>query len=238
MNQPATKIPEYSYNVNQNANYDSFYNKYAKRFLDIVFAVTFFVILIPIYIALSVAIIIDAGFPILYKADRGGYKGRIFKIYKFRTMVKNADKNGGGTTALNDSRITRIGRFLRKTKLDEIAQLINIIKGDMSFVGPRPELTRYTSQYDGLEKYIFEVRPGITDYSSIQFLNLDEIVGSDNADEMYEKYVLPDKNKLRIKYAFTVSLKTDIMLFFRTIFSVFNKAGRYISSQVNSQLRI
>lgn len=143
-------------------------------------------------------------------------------------MVKNADKIGGGTTALNDSRITKIGNFLRKTKLDETANLINIIRGEMSFIGPRPELIRYTEKYDGVEKYIFEVRPGITDYSSDVFINLDEIVGSENADEMYEKYVLANKNALRVRYAAEVSFKTDIKIFFKTVFDVLKKAFSFI----------
>jgi lipopolysaccharide/colanic/teichoic acid biosynthesis glycosyltransferase len=143
-------------------------------------------------------------------------------------MVKDADKIGGGTTALNDSRITKVGHFLRKTKLDEIPQLINIIKGEMSFIGPRPELIRYTTQYEGLEKYILKVRPGITDFSSIEFINLDEIVGGENADEMYEKYVLKRKNFLRLKYVNQISFIVDFRLFFITVIRTIQKALKVI----------
>ena len=129
---------------------------------------------------------------------------------------------------MNDPRITKVGSFLRKTKLDETANLLNVLLGNMSFIGPRPELLQYTEQYTEEEKKILLVRPGITDYSSIEFINLDEIVGSENADEMYEKYVLKRKNALRLKYAETVSLKTDIKLFFVTVGKVFSKAFRYI----------
>lgn len=174
-------------------NYKKFYNVHMKSKLDFLLALVFLIVLLPVYIIISLAIIIDSGFPIFYKADRGGYKGVPFKIFKFRSMVKNADKIGGGTTALNDPRITRVGAFLRKTKLDEIPQLFNILNGTMSFIGPRPELLKYTNQYEGEEKLILEVRPGITDYSSIEFINLDEIVGGENADEMYEKHVLKKK---------------------------------------------
>jgi len=177
---------------------------------------------------IAVAIIVESGFPVFYRADRGGYLGKTFRIYKFRSMVKNADQIGGGTTALHDSRITKVGNFLRKTKLDEIAQLINIIKGEMSFVGPRPELLQYTKQYTGAEQCILKVRPGITDYSSIEFINFDEIVGDGNADEMYEKYVLKKKNQLRIKYTATVSFKTDCQLFFQTVFKTIKKALKVI----------
>ena len=205
-----------------------FYNRFIKRLLGLVIALILFIILLPVLIIISLAIIIDSGFPIFYKADRGGYKNKTFKIYKFRTMVKDADKMGGGTTALNDSRITKVGHFLRKTKLDEIPQLINIIKGEMSFIGPRPELIRYTTQYEGLEKYILKVRPGITDFSSIEFINLDEIVGGENADEMYEKYVLKRKNFLRLKYVNQISFVVDFRLFFMTVIKTIQKALKVI----------
>ena len=117
---------------------------------------------------------------------------------------------------------------MRKTKLDETANLINIIAGTMSFIGPRPELLQYVERYEGNEKEIMEVRPGVTDYSSMEFINLDEIVGADNADEMYEKYVLKRKNELRVKYAETVSFKTDVSIFFQTIGKVLQKSFRFI----------
>ena len=206
----------------------SFYNRFIKRLLGLVIAIILFLILLPVLLIIALAIIVDSGTPILYKADRGGYGGKTFQIYKFRTMIKDADKIGGGTTALNDSRITKIGHFLRKIKLDEVPQLINIIKGEMSFVGPRPELLRYTSQYDDIEKYISKVRPGITDFSSIEFINLDEIVGGDNADEMYEKYVLKRKNLLRIKYVATISFAVDCKLFYMTVIRTIQKAIKII----------
>ncbi len=135
---------------------------------------------------------------------------------------------GGGTTAINDPRITKVGNFLRKPKLDEIPQLFNIVNGTMSFIGPRPELLQYTDKYEGEEKLILEVRPGITDFSSIEFINLDEIVGQGNADEMYEKYVLKKKNELRIRYAKEVSFTTDVKLFAKTVWKVVEKAFSFI----------
>lgn len=214
--------------VSERIKADGIYNRYIKRVLDLVLAVIFAVILAPIYLILALAVVVDTGLPVFYRAERGGYRNRPFRIFKFRSMVKNADKIGGGTTALNDSRITKVGNVLRKTKLDEIPQLFNIIKGDMSFIGPRPELIRYTSQYEGEELLIHRVRPGITDYSSIEFINLDEIVGGENADEMYEKYVLKRKNELRVKYAKTVSFTTDFKLLFITIWDVLKKIGRFV----------
>lgn len=207
---------------------DGIYNRFVKRILDLILALIFAVVLAPIYLILALAVVIDTGLPVFYRAERGGYRDKPFRIFKFRSMVKNADQIGGGTTALNDSRITKVGNVLRKTKLDEIPQLFNIIKGDMSFIGPRPELLRYTAQYEGEELLIHRVRPGITDYSSIEFINLDEIVGGENADEMYEKYVLKRKNELRVKYAKTVSFGTDVKLLFVTVWDVLKKICRFV----------
>lgn len=208
--------------------YDGIYNRFIKRGIGFIVALPFLVIAIPIYIIISIAIVAEDGRPVFYRPLRGGYKNKPFRIFKFRTMVKNADKIGGGTTANHDPRITKVGGFLRKTKLDETANLINILIGTMSFIGPRPELLQYTEQYEGDEKEILEVRPGVTDYSSIEFINLDEIVGAGNADEMYEKYVLKKKNALRVKYAETVSFGTDCKIFFTTIWKVLEKAFGFI----------
>ncbi len=208
--------------------YLSIYNRILKPIIGFILALIIFLILWPFYLIIAAAIAIESGFPVLYKPLRGGYKQRPFHIYKFRSMVKNADKIGGGTTALHDPRITRVGNFLRKTKLDEIPQLFNILRGNMSFIGPRPELLQYTEKYDGEEKLILEVRPGITDFSSIEFINLDEIVGQGNADEMYEKFVLKKKNQLRIKYAKEVSFTTDVTLFAKTIWRVIEKTLSFI----------
>lgn len=208
--------------------YQGLYNRNFKPIIGFVLALILFLILWPIYLLIALAVAIESGFPVLYSPLRGGYKQKPFHIYKFRSMVKNADKIGGGTTALNDPRITKVGNFLRKTKMDEFPQLFNIMRGNMSFIGPRPELLRYTEQYEGEEKLILEVRPGITDFSSIEFINLDEIVGQGNADEMYEKYVLKKKNQLRIKYAKEVSFKTDVTLFAKTVWRVIEKAFSFI----------
>lgn len=209
-------------------NYKGIYNRFIKRVIDFTAALVLLVITLPLFIIISIIIAIDSGFPIFYKPLRDGYQNKPFRIYKFRTMVKDADK-GDGTTALNDPRITRTGKVLRKLKLDEIPQLINVLNSTMSFIGPRPELLKYTQQYTGEEKLILEVRPGITDFSSIEFINLDEIVGEENPDEMYEKYVLKEKNRLRIKYAKEVSAKTDAQLFFKTFWHVGKKAVRVLA---------
>jgi len=208
--------------------YNSLYNRNLKPVIGLFLASFLLILLLPVFIFISISIIAESGFPVFYKPLRGGYHQKPFHIIKFRSMVKNADKIGGGTTALNDPRITKVGNFLRKTKLDEIPQLLNILSGSMSFIGPRPELLQYTDKYEGEEKIILEVRPGITDYSSIEFINLDEIVGKGNADEMYEKYVLKKKNALRIKYAKEVSFTTDVKLFSLTVWRVIKKAISFI----------
>ncbi len=216
--------------IEEKKPYKSIYSRYIKRVLDLLFAVLLLVLLIPIIFIISIVILCTMGWPIIYKGKRCGYKEKVFSIYKFRTMVKNAEQIGGGTSAFDDTRITPVGKLLRKTKLDEIPQLINIIKGEMSFVGPRPELLKYTNLYNPLEKEILMVKPGITDYSSIEFINLDEIVGSENADENYERYVLPKKNRLRLEYVTHVAFKTDLKILYATIFKVFYKIVRYMKS--------
>lgn len=208
--------------------YKSFYNRVAKRGIGFLLALILTICVSPILLIASIAILLEDGMPVLYRAERGGLHGKPFKICKFRSMVKNADKVGGGTTALHDKRITKTGNILRKTKIDEFPNLFNILAGQMSFIGPRPELLKYTNQYEGVEKLILEVRPGITDYSSIEFINLDEVVGSGNADEIYEEKVLPKKNELRIKYAADVSLKTDVKIFLMTVYKVIEKAFGFL----------
>lgn len=199
------------------------YTKYIKRVLDVSVAAVLLVLMLPVYVVIALCIVLETGRPVFYRAPRGGYHGKSFRIFKFRTMVQNADQIGGGTTALGDKRITKVGALLRKTKLDETPQLLNILKGQMSFIGPRPELLRYTSRYRGKEKCILSVRPGLTDYSSLKYIDLDEMVGSENADEAYEKLILKRKNELRMKYVVDVSFRVDFKLFVLTVCHVLKK---------------
>lgn len=211
-----------------NISAQGIYIRYIKRCVGCILAGILLVVLLPIYLSVGLAIYLDSGFPIYYRAYRGGYQGRAFRILKFRTMIRDADKLGGGTTALKDRRITKVGNFLRKSKLDEIPQLINIIKGEMSFVGPRPELLKYTQTYSAEERNILSVRPGITDFGSVELVRLDELVGYENADEHYEKFVLKKKNALRIKYVEQVCFRIDVYLFLITISIVVKKAVNYV----------
>lgn len=201
----------------------SLYNNYVKRIVDLTISLILFVILLPFLLIIALFIRFDSDGPIIYSALRGGYHDIPFKILKFRTMVVDADKIGGNTTALNDPRITKVGKILRATKLDELPQLLNIIKGEMSFVGPRPEVLAYTSKYTEEEKRILSVRPGITDISSLKYISLDEVVGAVDADEYYEKHVLYHKNLLRLEYVDKQSFSLDAKLFFLTMWGVFKK---------------
>ena len=141
-------------------------------------------------------------------------------MYKFRTMVENADQIGGGSTGKNDPRITRVGLFLRRYKLDELPQLLNVVKGDMSLVGPRPELPMYTSLYEGDQLLILTVKPGITDYASLEYRQLDEALGDEDPDSVYEERVMPIKNALRVKYAKEHNLWVDAKILMKTIIRV------------------
>jgi len=195
-----------------------------KRVLDVLLALILLPVAAPFLIAIAILVKCTSMGPVFYRGQRAGRNNKPFGIYKFRSMVSDAENLGGGTTALNDPRITKIGGFLRKTKTDEIPQLFNILLGDMSFVGPRPELLRYTNAYTKEEQMILSVRPGITDLSSLVFINLDEVVGGEDADEKYERLVLNEKNRLRMQYVREQSFYLDAKIFFRTVGQVFLKA--------------
>lgn len=194
-----------------------------KRLFDILVCLIALPFLLPLFFVVGIIIKLNSPGPVFYRGLRTGLGGKPFRIFKFRTMIDNADKIGGGTTALKDPRITSIGIFLRRYKLDELPQAFNVIKGDMSIVGPRPELEQYTRLYKGEELIILDVRPGITDYSSIKFNALDEIVGDEDADRIFEETVLASKNELRIKYVKEHTFWGDIALILQTIFLVFKK---------------
>ena len=187
----------------QITGYKGVYNRYVKRALDFVFAAVAVVLLSPLILFPAASVALCSGFPVFYRAERFGYLGKPFRIFKFRTMVKNADKIGGGTTALNDPRITRVGRFLRKTSLDELPQLWNILKGDMSFVGPRPLISSEIRAHRmRLEYGVYRFRPGLT--------GLAQIKGRDSISLM-------KKMKYDKLYCDNWSLKLDLMILMQSI---------------------
>jgi len=188
---------------------------YIKRITDLLFSVFGILLLFPLFLLIAVFIKIDTKGAIIYKGVRTGLNSVPFEIYKFRTMVHNAEKNGGFVTSKNDPRVTKFGKIIRRYKLDELPQLFNVLKGDMSIVGPRPEVPLYTSLYSKEEKIILTVRPGITDFSSILFVQLADIVGHNEDKKQFDnriQNVLKAKNKLRIKYVKEKSFVTDLKI--------------------------
>lgn len=196
-----------------------------KRTLDVCVALVGLLLLWPLLLVIGIAVYASSGRPILYRGVRTGRLGRPFRILKFRTMVANAEHLGGGSTARDDPRITRVGRFLRRHKLDELPQLANVLVGDMSLVGPRPELPRYTALYDAEEQVILTVRPGITDLASLEFVQLGDVLGNEQPDLVYETQVRPIKNALRVEYVRTRSMTGDLRLIMRTVATVFARSS-------------
>ena len=190
-----------------------------KRLFDIIFSLVGLLLLLPLFVFIVVRIKLDSKGPIFYRGKRIGKFGRPFRIYKFRTMYADADKMRGSPSAGDDDpRITKFGRFLRSYKLNELPQLINVLKGEMSFVGPRPEVEQYVNIFTEEEKAILSVRPGITDYASIKFHNEGEILaGSPDPDKAYEEVIRPEKLRLQLEYIRNHSLWVDFKLLFKTL---------------------
>lgn len=175
-------------------------------------------ILGPVLLVVALLIKLDSRGPVLFKQERIGRGFRPFFIYKFRTMVENAPQIGAVITFGNDPRITRVGRILRKTKIDELVQLINVLRGDMSIVGPRPEVRRYVDLFRKDFDEILKLRPGITDMASLKYQDEAELLGlSANPEEDYVKKILPDKLKLAKEYVHSASLSFDIALILKTL---------------------
>lgn len=188
-----------------------------KRLFDITTCLLSLPFLLPFFAITAIIIKVNSPGPVFYRGLRTGLGGKPFRIFKFRTMVVDAEKIGGPSTALNDPRLTRIGKFLRKYKIDELPQLINILNGEMSLVGPRPQVEKYTKLYNDEEQIILSVRPGLTDYASIEFINLDKLLGDQQVDEKYLREIEPEKNRLRMKYAKEASFLVDMKILFMTL---------------------
>ena len=186
---------------------NTFYVRYIKRILDVACSVLFLTGFFWLYVICGVIIAVDSGFPVIYTQERVGKNGKIFKIYKFRTMVKNADKIGSTSTSKGDPRITRCGKWLRETSLDEIPQILNILKGDMSFVGFRPDVVREGRNYNE-EKYL--LRPGVVGYAQVNGRS------SLNREE---------KNYWEQKYSYDVSFGTDFKILIRSVVVVLKRTG-------------
>ncbi|MCC7418398.1 MAG: sugar transferase [Acidobacteria bacterium] len=192
-----------------------------KRAFDLAVSLAGLAALGPLLLALAAAVRLGDRGPALYRGLRVGLDGRPFHILKFRTMVVGADRLGGPSTPDDDRRITRAGAFLRRHKLDELPQLLNVVRGDMSLVGPRPQVPSDVARYTAEERLLLTVRPGITDYASLRFRNEGEILrGHADPDEAYDRLIRPEKIRLGLEYVRTRSLRVDLGILVQTAMAV------------------
>ena len=191
------------------------------RFFDFILSLVGLVVLAPIFIVLAIWIQIDSKGPVFYKQVRVGQNGIDFGLFKFRSMVVDADKNGLITVGGRDPRITRSGYVIRKYKLDELPQLINVLLGDMSLVGPRPEVRKYVEFYTDEQQKVLSVKPGITDYASIEYMDENEILGkSSDPEKTYIEEIMSEKIKCNMKYIQNKSLVEYFKIIFLTILKI------------------
>jgi lipopolysaccharide/colanic/teichoic acid biosynthesis glycosyltransferase len=189
-----------------------------KRSFDIVFSLIGLILLMPLFFVVAVLIKLSSSGPIFYLQMRVGLNGNDFKLYKFRTMMVDADKKGLLTVGGRDPRVTSIGYYLRKFKIDELPQLMNVLFGSMSFVGPRPEVRKYVDMYTEEQKNVLSIKPGITDYASLEYFNENDLLSrSENPEQVYIQEVLPAKLKLNLKYMREAGFFTDLKIIFRTL---------------------
>ncbi|MCC8426372.1 sugar transferase [Mucilaginibacter sp. UR6-11] len=189
-----------------------------KRTFDLCFSVIGIIVLSPLFIVISLWIIIDSGTGVFYMQDRVGLNHINFKLIKFRTMYVGSDKKGLLTIGNNDNRITRCGSWLRRNKLDELPQLFNILLGDMSFVGPRPEVRKYVNLYKPEQQRVLSVKPGLTDWASIQYYNEGEILSkSENPEKFYITEIIPSKLIKNLDYIDHQSFWMDMKIIYQTL---------------------
>ncbi len=188
------------------------------RFFDLLFSFLGLVILSPLLLCVYAAVCLESKGGGFYRQKRVGKDGKEFTLYKFRSMRVGSDAKGLLTVGGKDPRVTKTGVFIRKYKLDELPQLFNVLKGDMSLVGPRPEVPRYVAFYTPEQRKVLEVRPGITDYASIEYIDENRILGeADDPDRVYIEKIMPDKIRLNMKYIENRSLKTYFSVIFLTL---------------------
>ena len=194
-----------------------------KRGIDILFSLIGLICLFPFFIFISFFIFITSNGGVFFVQLRVGKNNKDFKLYKFRTMFLNSDNKGLLTVGNNDKRITKLGYYLRKNKLDELPQLINVLNGTMSLVGPRPEVRKYVNLYNSEQKSILDVKPGITDLASIMYYNENEILANSvNPEQTYINEIMPIKLELNKQYINEMSLLTDLKIIFKTFIKLIN----------------
>lgn len=192
-----------------------------KRIFDIIFSFLGLLLLLPLFICISLAIYFTSKGGVFFMQTRVGKFSKDFKIFKFRSMQIGSDKKGLLTVGTKDSRITRVGMFLRKYKLDELPQLINVLIGSMSFVGPRPEVRKYVDLYSLKQESVLQVKPGITDPASLKYRNENQLLAqSTNSEKTYVDEIMPAKLKLNMEYIGKANIKTDIGIIWQTILVV------------------
>jgi lipopolysaccharide/colanic/teichoic acid biosynthesis glycosyltransferase len=194
-----------------------------KRSFDIVVSAIGLLLLSPLLLLIAIANWLTAPGPIFYLAPRIGQHGRPFRVYKFRTMIVNADRMGPKVTVAGDSRVTPVGRILRKTKLDELPQLINVLRGDMSLVGPRPEDPRYVAMYTPTQRGVLNVAPGITSPASVHYRDEQALLVGVDWETLYINEIMPAKLAIDLDYAQHPSLTKDISIISQTIFALYVK---------------
>ena len=197
--------------------------RWGKRAFDFIFSALGLAVLFPVFFIIALMIKIEDGGPVLFIQKRIGYKGRPFFMYKFRTMVVDAEKKGNLLTVGGDPRITKSGRLLRKFKLDELPQLINVLKGEMSLVGPRPEVEKYVNLYTNEQREVLNLYPGITDPASIEYVNESELLAqSSDPEKLYVEKIMPEKIVLNLEYARQASCWTDFLVIVKTLAKIIN----------------
>lgn len=195
-----------------------------KRIFDIICSAAGIILLSPILLLLWLSVKLESKGPAIFKQVRVGRNNKDFRLFKFRSMYVNAESKGQLTVGMRDPRITRTGYYLRKYKLDELPQLFNVLNGDMSLVGPRPEVRKYVNYYTAEQMRVLTVRPGVTDYASIRFFNENELLDkAENPEQYYIDHIMPEKLRLNLEYLDQKGFFKDIGLIFKTLFKIISR---------------
>lgn len=198
-----------------------------KRLFDLLFSAAGLILLFPLLAGIAILIRLREGGPVFFRQERAGQDGRLFRIWKFRTMVQNAHREGPAVTSGTDPRVTVTGRWLRKCKLDELPQLWNVFCGDMSLVGPRPEVQRYVALYTFDQRRVLALKPGITDLATLEFRHEEELLASaDDVETFYIGHCIPRKIELNLRYAQQATIGSDIMIIVRTLIPAVDRSFR------------
>ena len=191
------------------------------RFCDVFFSLLGLIVLSPIFVIIALCIVLDSRGGVFYRQVRVGRDGKDFRLFKFRSMASGADNKGLITVGAKDSRVTRVGYFLRKYKLDELPQLLNVVRGEMSLVGPRPEVRKYVDMYTVEQRKVLAIVPGITDYASIEYADENTILGqARDPDRAYVEQIMPDKIRYNMKYIDNQCLKEYFKIIFLTLMKI------------------